>query len=376
MKILFLTPWYPDEKQPGHGIFIRDQVLAISGAGHEVRVIIAKVDYTRSGDFSYKRKLDSDQNITELHLDIASSFPVFNQINFLLICFRESLRVIQSFKPDVIHGNIGYPGAFWSWSVARYCGLPVVLTEHTLLHNNFRSKIHKWLTIKFIRKIDRVITVSQHSAAIIEKWTGVRAAVIPNMVDLSLFQDIHPFPDPKIIRIGFLGNGFRKKGLDTLLLALKEIKLPFKLIIGGLDVKENQHFRDMADKFGLKNQVDFTGFVSKNQVPDFMKQLHFFVSSSVFESFGVAIAEAMACGLPVVCTDSGGPADFVNSENGLLVPVGDNEALAEAIQKMCSSYDQYDRDAIRSSIVKLFSPEQIAAQIIQVYESVIREKAG
>jgi glycosyltransferase involved in cell wall biosynthesis len=371
VKILFLTPWYPDAEQPGHGIFIRDQVRAIVAGGHEVRVIKVKVDYSRSGLLSYKKEMISDGAVAETHLNIASSFPVFNQVNFFVICFLQSIRVVRSFRPDIIHGNIGYPGAFWSWITAKYCKLPVVLTEHTLLHNNFRSKIHKWFTIKFIRKIDQVITVSKHSASIIEKWTGVRPVVIPNIVDLTLFQGIHSFPDAEIVNIGFLGNGFKKKGLDTLFRSLAGIDLPFRLIIGGIDLKEYQAFRDMANEPGLKDKVEFIGFVPRHEVAAFMSRLHFFVSPSVFESFGVAIAEAMACGLPVVCTDSGGPGDFVNKENGVLVPVGDSDALRNALVTMFRKYAGYDREAIRLSIVSRFSANRIAAEITGVYRRVI-----
>ncbi|MFZ9981172.1 MAG: glycosyltransferase [Cyclobacteriaceae bacterium] len=371
MKILFLTPWYPDAQQPGHGIFIRDQVRAIVAVGHEVRVIKVKVDYSRSGLLSCKKEIISDGAVTEMHLNIASSFRVFNQVNFFMVCFLESLRVVQSFRPDVIHGNIGYPGAFWSWITSKYCKLPVVLTEHTLLHNNFRSKVHKWFTINFIRKMDQVITVSNHSASIIEKWTGVRPVVIPNIVDLTLFRSIHSFPDTAIVQMGFLGNGFKKKGLDTLFSSLVGINMPFRLFIGGIDEKELNTYKEMAHLFRLQDKVEFVGFVPKQEVPGFMSRLHFFVSPSVFESFGVAIAEAMACGLPVVCTDSGGPGDFVNKENGILVPVGDSDALRNALLTMFRNYAVYDREAIRLSIVSRFSAYRIADEITGVYRRVI-----
>ena len=371
MRILFLTPWYPDEEQPNHGIFVRDQVRALATAGHEVRVVTAKVNYRRFGFLSRRVTTENDGSVRVHNIRAARSFPLFNQVNFFLICRKETLRIITDFRPDIIHGNIGYPGACWSWLVSNATGIPYVITEHTLLHNNFRSAVHRLLTIAFIRRAHRVITVSRHSADIILKLTGVQAVVIPNVVDFSLFRDIHPFPPAPPLRIGFLGSSFfRKKGLDTLLMAIRELP-DIELHIGGHDGTDHQHFTSMAESLGLADRCIFHGPIVRSAVPAFMSRLHFFVSASVFESFGVTIAEAMACGLPVVCTESGGPSDFTDVTSGILVPVGDVEKLRSAIVSMCLHYREYDREKIRQQVVRRFNSEAIATEIVQVYRTAV-----
>ncbi len=373
MKVLFLTPWYPDAGQLNHGVFIRDQVRALADAGHEVHVICAKVDYHRFGFFRRTTTEQLDGAVRETHVRAARSLPVFNQLNFFLICLLETVAVIRDFRPDILHGNIGYPGACWSWLVSRRTGIPYVITEHTMLHNNFRSMIHQWLTIAFVKRASRVITVSRFSAAVIRRHTGCESVVIPNIVDFTLFDRIQPLAPTPPVRIGFLGSTFfSKKGFDTLLQALEGME-GIELHIGGRDAKDHDQFMSLAKRSGVP--CVFHGALVRGQVPAFMHGLHFFVSASRFESFGVAIAEALACGLPVVCTDSGGPADFVGDQDGLLVPVGDADRLREAIRTMCDNFRNYDREQLRARVVSRFTHAVIVKEIEAVYREVLAVSA-
>ena len=371
MKILFLTPWYPDDAIPNHGIFIRDQADSLAAKGHEVRVICCKVDYGRFGVFSRTVKTITEGNITVTRVMIAGSIPVFNQLNFFAVCLSETMKVIRSFHPDLLHGNIGYPGAFWTWLASRRSGIPWVITEHTLLHNNFRSPVHRLLTIAFMKRAAQVITVSRHSAAVIRRHTEREAVVIPNIVDFSRFDSIASFPTAPPARIGFLGSSFfRKKGFDLLMKSVQGIQ-GIELHIGGKDATDHERFLQLAET--AKVPCVFHGALRRDQVPAFMQGLHFFVSASRFESFGVAIAEALACGLPVVTTDSGGPSDFVGEDDGLLVPLDDSQQLGEAIRRMTETYRDYDRKAMRSRVVARFSSATVAAQIEAVYADVLKE---
>jgi glycosyltransferase involved in cell wall biosynthesis len=94
-----------------------------------------------------------------------------------------------------------------------------------------------------------------------------------------------------------------------------------------------------------------------------------FALASRCETFGVAYAEAMAAGLPVIATRCGGPEDFVNSNCGLLVKTDDDEAMAEAMADMVSnSKSRYSPSAIRAQVESSFAPEVIAGELIDVYK--------
>jgi len=92
------------------------------------------------------------------------------------------------------------------------------------------------------------------------------------------------------------------------------------------------------------------------------------VSTSRYETFGVALAEALSCGRPVVWTDSGGPRDFLNERNSVKVKGRTPEAVAEAIREAYGKLERgyFNPSEIRKSIVHYASPERVA-EIYRTY---------
>lgn len=372
MKILFLTPWYPDEVNKNHGIFIREQAVALA-TRHEVVVISSKVNYKKIGFASSTITESNFQNVKEYRLTINRSLLFYNQLNYFFISTKTAVKIARTFKPDVIHGNIGYPGGFWSWLVSKRINKPFIITEHTFIYNNFRSFIHKKLTLFSLRKAAEVITVSSKSAAEIKKHVNRDVQVVANIVDTSCYSIAH-YPRPPIA-IGFLGglsSPKHVKGLDILLKVTSSIKMDFILYVGGAGAMIDS-YKAMASHLKISEKCKFLEYIKHEEVSAFMNQLHFFANTSRFESFGVAIAEAMASGLPVVCFDNGGPADFVNQSNGILVENKNEEKLKEAIEWMMDHYLTFDREKIRASVVNRFSKISFVDSMDSIYKSVIGE---
>lgn len=374
MKILFLTPWYPDDKNPNHGIFVRDQAVALQRA-HEVIVISAKVDYSTFALFSYAIKESDFRGVREYRISVKRSIPFLNQLVFFYIVTRQAVRISKKNPPDIVHGNIGYPGAFWSWLVSKIIGKPYVVTEHTSRFTaNFRSFIHKILTVYSLKRARAIISVSNHSAAEILVFIGRKAVVIPNIIDFEKFTELS-VPKTKVWQIGFLGNlNTNTKGLDILLKALSGISNEFKLHIGGSGNLLDD-YKQLARQLKIEDKCIFYGFVAHNEVPAFMKQLHFFVSASRFESFGMVIVEAMACGLPVVAAASGGPADFINSSNGILVEKENAKALRLGIETIIQNYQTYDPTRIRKFTLEKYSAAKFLERSDELYRSVMKYRA-
>ncbi len=375
MKILFLTPWYPDEATKNHGIFVREQALALA-TEHEVVVISSKVDYNKFGLSSFLLNTGVYKNIKEYRLVISRSLPIYNQLNYFLISASVSIKIAREFKPDIIHGNIGYPGGFWAWWVSKRINKPFVITEHTFIYNNFRSIVHKKLTVFAMRHAARVITVSNKAASEIKKYASVEAVVVPNIVDTARFS-IGSFPSGKV-SIGFMGglaSAKHVKGLDTLLRALSKIKQTFAFTIAG-DGAMIADYKKLATDLNIADRCKFIGYVPHDAVPALLHQFHFFVNTSRFETFGIALVEAMSAGLPVVCFDNGGPADFVTAENGMLVEDQNIEKLTTAIEWMLANYKTYDREKIRGSVADRFSIENFLKMMEGIYKEVIEIKSS
>lgn len=365
LKILFLTPWYPDEKTPHHGVFVRDQAMAVSGK-HRVSVISSKVDYGSFKLFSWKVEESVFGKVDEYRVVMNRSLPFLNQLNYLLISLWTSYKIAKRLRPDIIHGNIAYPGGIWSYCLSRLIAKPFIVSDHTSrFTDSFRSAFHKVATVFAMRKADRVIAVSSYAAKEIELHIKRPVDIIPNLIhvqDYSLSR-----VSDSAVQIGFLGglnSDIHRKGLDVLINALAPLRKDFVLHIGGTG-KYVPYYQDLARRSGIFEKCKFHGFVES--VPAFMRMLHFFVSSSRIEAFGMVIVEAMASGLPVVTTDSGGPVDFMNATCGLMVPVEDVERLGRALDWMIDNHDAFDRNAIRMKAVEHYSEQAFLQRIEAVY---------
>jgi len=368
MRILLLTPWYPNEKNPGAGVFIKSQAKALS-AHHTVSLISSVVDYENFALSSISCQESSDQNVHEYRIVVKKSFPIFNQLNYLCLLVSSSLKITKQFRPDIIHAHVGYPSAFWAWSLSRLLKVPFVVTEHTRPSNNFRSFIHKWLTVFGMKRASVLVAVSKMLAKEVKHFVKRNVAIVPNIVETERF-DVAPYPESKITQIGFLGTLNQPvKGLDILLRAVADLKTNFVLHVGGSG-KMLQSYKALAAELGIEQKCIFYGFVLPMDVPAFMSRLHFFVCASRSETFCVALAEAMAAGRPVVSTRCGGPEEFVDESNGMLVNVADVPSLQHGIEQMILNYKKYNSTSISRSVDELFSEASFLQRIEAVYSNI------
>jgi glycosyltransferase involved in cell wall biosynthesis len=162
------------------------------------------------------------------------------------------------------------------------------------------------------------------------------------------------------------------KGMDIL---IKSFAKGFKdqeaeLVIGG-DGAQKQELVDLARSLGVENQVQFLGAVDRKEVVHHMNACDTFVLASKFETFGVVLIEALACGKPVISTNSGGPSSIVNEKNGIIVPVDDIDELSQAMQSVNSNYSAYNPEEIQNDCSARFSEEVITEQILKIYQTLV-----
>ena len=122
----------------------------------------------------------------------------------------------------------------------------------------------------------------------------------------------------------------------------------------------------------LQDNIFLLGKKGKVEIANELSVSHVFVLPSRNENFSVAILEALSMGLPVIATDCGGIRECLNEKNGMIVPVDDIDAMADAIQQMADTYTQYDRNYIAEDCKIRFSPKAIAEKLTAVFENTIR----
>jgi D-inositol-3-phosphate glycosyltransferase len=211
-----------------------------------------------------------------------------------------------------------------------------------------------------------------------------RVRIVPCGVDTGLFSPA----DRSIARqelglkdsgtlLIFVGRLDSVKGIDVLLRALSLLRqrlfhaeVPSLLVIGGEATPgEAERLACTASQLGIADLVSFIGPVPHHRLPSYYRAADLLVMPSLYESFGMSLLEAMACGIPVVATKVDGPSNFVRQGvTGLLVPVGDVTALAEAVERLIVDKHmrlQMAKNALTS--VLHYRWEAVAQSILEAY---------
>jgi glycosyltransferase involved in cell wall biosynthesis len=135
---------------------------------------------------------------------------------------------------------------------------------------------------------------------------------------------------------------------------------------------QEQKLREQAVALGLGDRVTFLGRQPPAEVARLMAESAVVVLPSRAESFGAVLVEALACGTPVVATRCGGPEDIVNDAVGKLVPVGDPEALTEALAVVLADPAHFDPNLLRRYAVENFDWDPIVDRVHDVYLEAVR----
>jgi glycosyltransferase involved in cell wall biosynthesis len=128
---------------------------------------------------------------------------------------------------------------------------------------------------------------------------------------------------------------------------------------------------ELAKQLGIAHQVIFLGALDQTQVIPEMQAADAVVVASQYETFGVVLIEALACGKPIISTACGGPEYIVNDQNGLLVPVNDVPALGTALAQMVQTSNRYEPARLSAACQDQFGQEAVVDCLYNVYQQVL-----
>ena len=251
------------------------------------------------------------------------------------------LRLIRREKVGLVHLNTLTSYYKYPALAARLCRVPIVWFVREDPESKRGRRLFPWIR----RLADVIVTVSYDTRE--KMFSGkapANAKVVHNGVDL---QEFSPEPNrclheqfklsPQLKLVGTVSSLEERKGVEFLLRAVSIIKRRnenFRLIIVGEDRSRDKSYlgkmRRIIEEEDISRLVILAG--PRPDVARLMNGLDVFVLPTLWEGLARTILEAMACGLPVVATRVGGNPEQVRHDfNGLLVPPGDPQALAEAI---------------------------------------------
>ena len=233
---------------------------------------------------------------------------------------------------------------------------------------NLFAKFWMRSLVSHLKQLDKFIVLTEEDKA---SWTELsNVEVIPDPLAFDV-AEVSPLKAKRVIAVG---RYVYQKGFDLLLQAWAKIEKQFpdwELAIYGMG--DRSPYDDLAKQLGVDmNRCHLNG--STQNIRKEYLESSLFVFSSRFEGFGMVLIEAMACGLPVVSFDCPcGPKDIVSQdEDGLLVPSGDIDKLANAMSQLMDSYElrhQMAKNAIGN--VRRFQIDEIADRWQLLFEDVL-----
>ena len=269
-----------------------------------------------------------------------------------------SVLHIMSHRPDVVHiHNIG-PGMFAP--LLRLMGLPVVLTYHSPNYEHAKwSAPARWLLRQCeklsLRYSNRVIFVNKHQ---MEKCGAHDKSVfIPNGIDPVTRSEATSFLEQHgIVKGEYLlavGRLTPEKGFEYLVKAANRLPQVTQVVIAGASDHDST-YRNLLERLDTGKKVIFTGFTTGEDLRQLYSHARAFVLPSVNEGFPMVLLEAMAYGLPIVCSDIPGTRQVDLPEQNYF-GVGDIDSLCAAITRMLGTpaespiryeLEQYDWQSI------------------------------
>ena len=302
-----------------------------------------------------------------------------NQIQIPAMITAVHRYVARAGRPDLFHVHTANYAGFAAERLAREYSIPFLITEH---ESGYFRKLYSRKFLADIRKVfDQaacVVCVSTAAGKVLTDLGLVKAdklRIIPNMVDADVFSP-PPTPPPsppfRFLTVGLLRP---VKRFNSILRAFAQAfpgDQAIQLEVGG-DGQERPALEALARELNIGTQVTFLGALSRVQVRDAMRRAHAYILASAFETFGVALIEALASGIPVVATACGGPLDIVSPEVGRLVPVDDLSALATALQEIRLTHKRYTSRAVRAYALQRFAVPVVSAQIAALYQQITQD---
>ncbi|HDZ23107.1 MAG TPA: glycosyltransferase family 1 protein [Desulfobacteraceae bacterium] len=259
--------------------------------------------------------------------------------------------------------------------------IPLIITVHHLVLDSYMRKqatlprrIHyatdlRWFTIASLKMASRVTTVSRFTADMVQKELNYQSPVkvIHNGIDTDRF-----IPSKKThvkgIKVLFSGNPSRRKGFHWIPAIAGRLR-------NGVSISYTGGLRRSPVLLKAKN-LKALGQIPSKDMPLIYQTHDILVSPIVREGFGLAIAEAMSCGLPVVASNCSSIPELIDhGKGGYLCPVGDVAAFAEKINHLAESprlrreMGEYNR----AKVERMFTLERMVKEYVNLFEEVLEQ---
>ncbi|SEF88986.1 glycosyltransferase family 4 protein [Sphingobacterium lactis] len=372
-KILLISRGIPSKQDPMWGNFELDQALALKKFGNDV--VVMSID--RRIRFYWRKIGISKETVKGIHM-YNFFFPLPYKIlprfinNYFVDLFAKHLyRFIEKNEGtfDIVHGHY-LPNIRIANVIGENFGINTVGTEHwsELKRKPIKNSV-KQDAKETYPHIDRVISVSKPLELILKDEFNVDSTFVGCVID-DVFKYEPKIGDHKFKFIA-VGSLFKIKGFDIAIKAFSAANFGEDIefhIIGEGD--QRAYLEEIIKEENVSNQVKLLGRKTRSEIMEIMQSSSAYILSSRSENFATACMEALSAGLPAIMTKCGGPEDFVDETNSILVEVDNIQEMAEAMEFMVNNFSRYNSELISKSVKSKYSATAIATQLNKIYESI------
>ena len=379
IKALWLCSWYPSRKIPYLATFIQRQAAATARLA-DVAILYVIGDTVSD----YQVEFEEGEFLTTrvYYPETTNVFiKFFRQFRAQMAGYKAIVRRFG--QPDIAHVQSAYPAAIFSLYLDIAKKIPFVVTEHYsgyMEADKFHKEhLRKLFTKLVFRRASAVLALSNFFIETL-KNLGLHTRVfrvVFNVVDTSLFSpNSSPKKEPHIFtfsNFSLFDDG--KKNITGVIKSaakLAEKRQDFVVNLVGHGYHEDR-IVDCARSLGVLNRLVFLkGKMEQVEVAQQMQASDCVIMFSNIESQSVVTLEAAACGVPLIATETGGIGERVTPETGILLTIGDEMGLVEAMDYMIDNHHKYDPSVIRSRIVEKCGIDAVGHAILNAYKEVLK----
>ena len=355
----------------------------LMSANHEVHLVVPQYE-----DFN-----DSEPYIFRFPaLDLSDRIDIS-----LVLPFQPLIEpTVRGIMPDIIHSQHPVWLGDLAVAFAHELRVPLVFTFHTRYDEyaqsyvpivaGLASKVAEEVVRRYMRQCTHIVapTPAIRDLILREYPIDTPVSVVPSPVDLARYSE----KDSRRVRQEFglhnyevllyIGRVAKEKGLDLLVNAfakvISERPQARLMLVGGGPYRRT--LESLVQRHGISRKVIFTGVVPHDEIPDYTAAADLFVFTSLTDTQGLVLVEAMAAGVPVVAVEAPGPIDILAGGGGLLVRAVEDD-FVQAVLTLLE--DEARRLEMGEEAFRLAQPYTIQAttdKMLAVYEQAILTVRG
>ncbi|WP_417872735.1 glycosyltransferase [Xanthomarina gelatinilytica] len=375
-KILIIPSFYPSSKTFS-GSFFKDQALFLNRHGFDVKILMAEELHTKSYLFQcFKRLITNKPNKISTNFlnqdPEAYSFPLIIQKSWgerkkiftLKKAYLKAFKCVlkSGWEPEVIHAQNTFRAGIATQYICETYNIPYVVIEHSPFRLNSYSDYLQREIKKALMSAEKVAGVSQYQKkCLLLNGINRPIEVVWNLVDETKFKILETIEQSKL-RIVTITYSSPVKDVITFFKAISKFVEKNNshsievIVIGGtsferLSITSTAYFEKLAATQNIKDICTFIPYASQLEIKRILQSSDVFISTSIEETFGIAVREALLCGVLVIATKSGGVEDTLNLDTGILVEVGDFSEIALQLELIMNKKIQFDAKKIRNYVI-------------------------